>query len=189
MGKSIKTLIDLKNRTVCQLKFPWGWGLLRFSKDDGQWLDLCEYQLYNDNGKRESELWTLSQPELVWNNIVNVEPTFILLQEVCKSKGGKLTRPKELKGIKQIGSVTFCKNKCSVYIVGNDIYMLHNDYLAPFGHPLTLNIDLLLYQLLSIIILVVIKARNSYMMTVGVVWLCRLSLGLNFKIICHYLNI
>lgn len=135
MGKSIKTLIDLKNRTVCQLKFPWGWGLFRFSKDDWQWLDLCEYQLYNDNDKRESELWTLSQPEWVWNNIVNVEPTFILLQEVCKSKGGKLTRPKELKGIKQIGSVTFCKTKCSVYIVGDDIYMQHNDYFSPIWTP------------------------------------------------------
>lgn len=135
MSKSAKTLIDPRNRTVCQLIFPWGWGLFRFSKADGQWLDLCEYQLHNDNDKRESELWTLSQPEWVWDNIVNVEPKFILLQEVCKSKGGRLTRPKELKGLKQVGSITFEKNKCQVYIVGNDVYIQHNDYFSPIWTP------------------------------------------------------
>lgn len=131
VSKSKKTLYDYKNRKVCQIVFSWGWGLFRFTKDS----DNCEYQLHNNNDKRESSLWTLSTAEWVWNNIVNVEPTFILLQEVCKSKGGKLTRPKELKGIKQIGSVTFCKNKCSVYIVGNDIYMQHNDYFSPIWTP------------------------------------------------------
>ncbi len=133
--KSIKILFDAKGRTVCQLTFPWGWGLFRFTRHGDSWLDLCEYQLHNSNDKKESELWTLSQPEQIWNELVNVDPAFIELQAVCKSKGGKLTKPKELKGIKRIGSVKYSKASCGAFIVGDDIYINHNDYFSPIWTP------------------------------------------------------
>lgn len=135
LSKSTKTLIDNKGRIVCQLVFAWGWTLFRFTKQDGQWLDLCEYQLYNNNDKATTELWTLGKSEEVWNKIVNIDPKFIELQAVCKSKGGKLTKPKELKGVNSIGSVKWCKASCAVFVVGDDIYIRHNDYFSPIWTP------------------------------------------------------
>lgn len=133
--KSVKTLFDNRNRTVCQLVFSWGWGLFRFTKQNNDWLDLCEYQLHNSNDKKETELWMLGQPEAVWNEIININPTFIELQAVCKFKGGKLTRPKELKGLKQIGSVQYRKLKCPIFVVDNDIYINHHEYFCPVWIP------------------------------------------------------
>ena len=63
----------------------------------------------------------------------------------------KLTKPKELKGIKQFDSVDYIpkKCKCQIFIKDNDVFTKHNDYFSPiledtdeslFGTPLSVRI-------------------------------------------------
>lgn len=44
----------------------------------------------------------------------------------------KLTKPKELKGIKEIFSVDYIRNKCKckVYVIGNDLWIQHRDFFS-----------------------------------------------------------
>lgn len=63
----------------------------------------------------------------------------------------KLDKPKELKGVKQVASVPFLKCKCQIFIVGNDVWIKHNDYFSPsldmgkeyFGTPLVVRVNAL----------------------------------------------
>jgi hypothetical protein len=50
----------------------------------------------------------------------------------------KLSKPKELRGIKQIGSVDFVldKCKCQIFALENDIWVKHNDYFSRDYVPL-----------------------------------------------------
>jgi hypothetical protein len=49
----------------------------------------------------------------------------------------KLTKPKELKGIKQIFSIDYIpkKCKCPIYIKNDDIWIKHRDYFSPIFNP------------------------------------------------------
>lgn len=49
----------------------------------------------------------------------------------------KLSKPKELKGIKQAFSVDYIRNKCrcQVFIKDNDIWIKHKDYFSEIIHP------------------------------------------------------
>lgn len=51
----------------------------------------------------------------------------------------KLTKPKELKGIKQLCSVDYIpkKNKSSLFLKDNDVYVKHTDYFSPIWQPPT----------------------------------------------------
>ena len=50
----------------------------------------------------------------------------------------KLTKPKELKGIKSIGKATFIPKHCEpqVYVKNNDVYIKHTDYFSYLWRPL-----------------------------------------------------
>lgn len=44
----------------------------------------------------------------------------------------KLTKPKELKGIKQLTSIDFIPNKCKckIFVKDNDVWILHRDFFS-----------------------------------------------------------
>lgn len=57
----------------------------------------------------------------------------------------KLAKPKELKGIKNIGSAEFIAKKCNtqVFIEGNNVWIKHTDYFSPtWRHPVGERIDM-----------------------------------------------
>ena len=57
--------------------------------------------------------------------------TVFKLHSFRKHGTAKLSKPKELKGCKQVLSIPFIKCKCQVFIVGDDVWIKHNDYFSP----------------------------------------------------------
>ena len=70
----------------------------------------------------------MSTPEKIYNLLSINNPEYIILQRRYYGQP-KLTKPKELKGIKSIGKATFIPKHCEpqVYVKNNDVYIKHTD--------------------------------------------------------------
>ena len=79
----------------------------------------------------------MSTPEKIYNLLSINNPEYIILQRRCYVEP-KLTKPKELKGIKPIGKATFIPKHCEpqIYIKDNDVYIKHTDYFSYLWQPL-----------------------------------------------------
>ena len=121
---------DYKGRFTYMTELPMGILTFKLSLMDNEYLDFCQYQFMAIGSLTYPVGWTLSTPKEVYEKFFT-RPKYTELSWCCKSKGQKLAKPKELKGIKQICSVSFSKAKCPVYIVGNDLYINHHDYFSP----------------------------------------------------------
>lgn len=92
-----------------------------------QFLGKCQFlENLNDN------LWMWTDVKKFYDDYVDKELKF---EVVSFRKYGepKLTKPKELKGIKQFDSVDYIpkKCKCQIFIKDNDVFIKHNDYFSP----------------------------------------------------------
>lgn len=132
-------MFDYKGRYVYKIYTDYGYVLCKFSLDktDNNWYDICFYQIHNKNDKVKPVLWDISTPKKAWEKLFdNTECTF---SECAVHYYGtpKISKPQELKGIKQTTSVVFIKAKCPIYILNDDIYINHNDYFSDtFKTPL-----------------------------------------------------
>lgn len=126
---SIVQRSDSPGRTIVAIEFPWGRLYCRFSKKDGVWIDSCDYSIQSRLSK--PMLWTLSTPKNVFMKFLEYGLSFELLQAACKSQGQKLTKPNELRGVKAVCSVPCDKLRSQAYVLGDDIYVYHNEYFCP----------------------------------------------------------
>lgn len=119
---------DHRGRTVVSADFPWGFLQCRFTKKDGIWLNCCDYSV---NKPFCCTVYPPPTPRDVWEQFFSYDLRYDLLQVACKSYGQTLIKPKELEDIKKVCSVRFCKLLSQVYILGNDLYVFHNEYFCP----------------------------------------------------------
>lgn len=103
--------------------------IIKFWTDGDKFLDGLQYC-----NTKEGIFWTYSNPKEFFNNFLNDEYKF-KFKEISMNflNDTKLSKPKELKGIKQSLSIPYIdkKCKCMVFINGNDVWVKHGDYLSP----------------------------------------------------------
>lgn len=119
-------------------KYNKGELVIRLSKDktDNKYYDIAEYQENEVSIYTLPITYTLSTPKEVWK-IIN-EPNLEYIVYSHRYYGEpKLSKPKELKGIKSIGSAIFIPKKCNpqIFVNGNDIYIKHTDYFSCSWQP------------------------------------------------------
>ena len=109
--------------------------------NDGAWYDFCEYQLHKIGVVVVPIFKTMSTPKEFCLKFLSPKTEYIVL---CV--GNKLSKPKELKGIKKFASVSFIPNRCTcqLFLDDSDLYIKHPDYFSPtycrpedYGTPLS----------------------------------------------------
>ena len=134
MELSEEQFFDYKGRIVYVINTYYGKLYVRLYKDnsDNKWYDYCEYQLHKNNSLIKPILYTMSNPKDVYFKYVEANIKYEILS-FRKYGEPKLEKPKELKGIKVVGSVEFIKDKCNpqYFIKDNDVYVKHTDYFSP----------------------------------------------------------
>lgn len=125
-----KTVEPLRS-TVYLLRFNTSVGvclaMLFQDISDGIWYDLCEYQLWKSGAVVSPITKTLSDPAKFCKEFLVPRSEYTVL---CY--GGKLPKPKELKGVQKFASVSFeqvCQ--CQLFLRGDDLYIKHRCYF-PF---------------------------------------------------------
>lgn len=78
----------------------------------------------------------MSTPEKVYNLISQERPEYIVYSHRYYGQP-KLSKPKELKGIKQLCIADFIPNKCKtpIFVKDNDIWIKHSDYFSSEWRP------------------------------------------------------
>lgn len=129
---------DNHNHEVYKCNYYKGYAYIYLAKDneDNTYYDYAEYQEHVEGRLLAPITRTMSTPKEVYNLITIQEPEYIIYSHRYYGEP-KLTRPKELKGIKQIGSVDFIPKKCKVqiFIKDNDAYLKHTDYFSSSWKP------------------------------------------------------
>lgn len=108
---------------------PFGICEIMLSKDadDGHFYDFCQYRLHEIGKLQIPVLWTISSPKSAYSELFTGKTGYFILE-----MGKKPTKPKELKGIKQIGTVGFLNRAaCQFFVVENDLFVKHTDYISP----------------------------------------------------------
>ena len=94
---------------------------------EGKYLGGCQYKDGLDD-----LCWTLGNVRDFYEDYLNNKDLEFNIISFRKYGQPKLSKPKELSKIKQIGSVDYISKRCScpVFIVGNDVYIKHRDYFS-----------------------------------------------------------
>ena len=100
---------------------------------DNTYLDYVQYQVWEWEYVLVPISWTVGTPKDFYNNIINVDRMKYVEYSFRSYGEPKLTRPKELKGVKSIGSAEFIAKKCNtqVFVEGNNVWIKHTDYFSP----------------------------------------------------------
>ena len=129
---------DQHNHEVYKCDYYKGHIIIRLAKDneDDDYYDYAQYTEYVNGRFIEPILKTLSTPKDVYRLIVNNYPQYTIHSHRYYGEP-KLSKPKELKGIKTIGSVDFIQNKCKVqiFVKDDDVYIKHTDYFSSSWQP------------------------------------------------------
>ena len=104
---------------------------------DNTYVDCVHYQVWEWGYILVPIAWTFSNPRDFYNNIVNVGRMKYIEYSFRSYGQPKLDKPKELKGVKTIGSVDFIAKHCKpqIFIKDNDIWIKHTDYFSPEWRP------------------------------------------------------
>lgn len=104
---------------------------------DNTYLDCVHYQVWEWEYVLVPISWTVGTPKDFYNNIINVDRMKYVEYSFRSHGDPKLTRPKELKGIKSIGSAEFITKKCNtqVFVEGNNVWIKHTDYFSSIWRP------------------------------------------------------
>lgn len=113
--------------------------IVRFAVDvtDGEYYTCCEYQVWECNRLIAPITWTMCEIEKFYHKIFNVGRMKYVEYSFRAYGQPKLTKPKELKGVKSIGSAIFIPNHCNpqIFIEGNDVWIKHTDYFSQMWRP------------------------------------------------------
>ena len=129
---------DTHNHEIYKCPYYKGYLVIQLAKDpdDNTYYDYAQYMEYKDNRFIEPVTKTMSTPEKVYNLISIKHPEYIIYSHRYYGEP-KLSRPKELKGIKQLCSVDFIPKKCRtpIFIKDNDLWIKHSDYFSSEWRP------------------------------------------------------
>lgn len=129
---------DYKNRECYECNYLKGKLIIKLSKDstDNTYYDFAEYQEIKRGQKVYPVTFTMSTPKEVYELISQGEPKYIVYSHRYYGEP-KLTRPKELKGIKSIGKAEFIPKHSNpqIFIKDNDIWIKHTDYFSSMWIP------------------------------------------------------
>ena len=149
------TLYDCRNREVLKIQLSYGVVYARLfrqkSKKDSTWLylDNLEYQIWNNNRFINPITWSIATPKEFYETFLQNNNLEFIEYSFRKYGQPKLSKPKELKGIKQSFSVDFIPKKCTCqcFVKDNDLWIKHRDYFseeldddATFDKPLEYSI-------------------------------------------------
>ena len=149
------TLYDCRNREVLKIQLSYGVVYTRLfrqkSKKDSTWLylDNLEYQIWNNNSFINPITWSIATPKEFYETFLQNNNLEFIEYSFRKYGQPKLSKPKELKGIKQSFSVDFIPKKCTCqcFVKDNDLWIKHRDYFseeldddATFDKPLEYSI-------------------------------------------------
>lgn len=143
---TIEKELDYRGREILIIKVPNGIAKVRLMFED-IYLDGLVYQIWNYDRFHNPITWIVSNPKDFYNTyLLNDKELEYHIYSFRKYGQPKLTRPKELKGIKQCFSVPYIRNKskCQCFIKENDLWIKHADYFSEsleeppelFGTPL-----------------------------------------------------
>lgn len=102
---------------------------IMLSKDaeDDHFYDFCQYRLHERGKLQIPVLWTISSPKSAYSELFAGKTGYFVLE-----MGKKPTKPKELKGMKPIGTVSFLNRAaCQFFVVGSNLFVKHTDYFSP----------------------------------------------------------
>ena len=129
---------DKYNYEVYKCEYYKGYIIIRFAKDkeDNTYYDYADYQEYTNNKFITSITKTVSNPKEVYEMISMQYPKYIIYSRRYYGEP-KLSKPKELKGIKPIGKATYIPKHCEpqVFVKENDVYIKHTDYFSYTWQP------------------------------------------------------
>lgn len=141
--KSSSSLIYVKDHPTSiqeyyRCKYNKGQLIIRLSKDkqDNKYYDIAEYKENNVSSLVLSMTYTLSTPKEVCEMIDTPNLEYIIYSHRYYGES-KLSKPKELKGIKSIESAVFISKKCNsqIFINWDDIYIKHTDHFSGLWQP------------------------------------------------------
>lgn len=129
-----------QNRTREWYKYQLQDGMLRFRlyKDnaDDLYYDIVEYQFMSNDSLVYPITFTYSNPAEVYE-LFFTAPLFCEVVSYRFYGQPKLSKPAELKGIKQSFSADWILNKCKCQCVvkGGDLWIKHRDFFSPLHRP------------------------------------------------------
>ena len=113
--------------------------LIRLSYDisDGEYYTCCQYQVWEYNRFINPITWVMTTIEDFYDKIFVIDKMKYVEYSFRAYGQPKLVRPKELKGIKSIGSAEFIYKHCNpqVFIKDNDVWIKHTDYFSCRWQP------------------------------------------------------
>lgn len=116
---------ELNNHIVYQYQDKY---LYFWIDENNNYIDGMQYTIKNEIG------WTWITPKEFYEKHINKDNKLQFIEYLFRKYGQpKLSKPKELKGVKQAFSVDYIvkKCKCQVFIKDNDIWVKHGDYFSP----------------------------------------------------------
>lgn len=133
MAQSSCEIVTMKRkpsdiRYCFKAETPFGICEIILSKDenDGHFYDFCQYRLHERGKLQIPVLWTISSPKSAYSELFTGKNGYFVLE-----MGKKPTKPKELKGMKPIGTVSFLNRAaCQFFVVGDDLFVKHTDYFS-----------------------------------------------------------
>lgn len=104
---------------------------------DDTYYDYTQYQIWKFKRYLNPITWIVGNYEKLWNEVLNVQN--IQYEVYSKRYYGqpKLSKPKELKNIKSIGTAVFIPKHCNcqMFVKDNDLWVKHDDYFSRLWHP------------------------------------------------------
>lgn len=121
-------IVGTDHRFVLTTETSFGVCEIMLSRDpaDEHFYDYARYRLHRSGRLIEPVCWNVSNPREVCYKFLIGPSTYEVL-----SRGGKLRKPAELKGVKHIATAMFSKASCQIFIKGWDMYIKHTDYFSP----------------------------------------------------------
>lgn len=134
-----KVLAEIKGERNKQIWLetytPCGKCEIKLLKDmnDNTYYDYLLYRLHKNGALISPTLWTVSNPENFVKELLTDDIEYTML---CRAN--KVSKPKELNGVKSIGSIPHIVNlrgsvkaTAQIFILNNDVYIKFNDYFSP----------------------------------------------------------
>ena len=122
---------DPKGREMYAFRISGATLIVKFSKDEDGYLDIAFYQTWEDKRYLDPVGFILSDPKYVYDKFMGEPMTY---ERISYRQYGqpKLSKPKELKGIKQNFSGEYIAKKCNCpcFCVGDDLYIQHKDFFS-----------------------------------------------------------
>lgn len=126
------------SREVYRSEYYKGYLIIQLAKDpeDNHYYDYADYLEYVNNRILQPITRTMSTPKQVYELIKAKTPEYCVVSHRYYREP-KLSKPKELKGIKPIGKVTYIPKHCEpqIFIKEADVYIKHTDYFSSMWRP------------------------------------------------------